>query len=201
MGMDGDRIGAKDGNMVIRVLAAALIFVGLLTLLSKKVGVGKSRLTVTREQAHFPVVTGTNLMRVEFEFPRDFEGKYNLLFIPFQQWQQREVNTWIPAAQQLEREEPSLIYYELPTIYELPALSRTFINEGMRAGIPDQTSRERTVTFYLDKETFKNALGITAEQSITVMLVDQEGNILWREGGEFAPEKLESLQGKLNELE
>ncbi len=132
-------------------------------------------------------------MREEFEFPRDFEGKYNLVIIPFQQIQQRDVNTWIPAAQELELRFDDLLYYELPTINKLPTISRTFINEGMRAGIPDQTARERTITFYLDKDVFKQALDIVSEDSIHLFLVDQEGNILWREIGLFSEIKGQSL--------
>lgn len=186
--------------MTLYMLGAAALVVGLLVWLGSRIGVGKSRLAVTQDGAHFPLVSGFNLMRTEFEFPRDFSGKYNLLFVPFQQWQQREVNTWLPAAQQLEREWQGLVYYELPTIYELPALSRTFINEGMRAGIPDQTARERTITLYLDKGRFKEALEITDENSITVLLVDSAGAIQWREKGGLSAEKLEDLRSRLAEL-
>lgn len=187
--------------MVVSILLGLILVIGLLFWLGSRIGVGRSRLAITREGVYFPVVSGYNLMRVEYEFPRDFEGEYNLLFIPFQQWQQREVNTWIPAAQQLEREMPGLVYYELPTIYELPGFSRTFINEGMRAGIPDQTARERTITLYLDKESFKEALAIQDEATITLLLVDSEGEILWREKGEFSATKLDDLQGILTDLE
>lgn len=187
--------------MILSVILAAVLISGMVFLLSARIGVGKSRLAVIREGAHFPIVSGNNLMRIEFEFPRDFEGEYNLLFVPFQQWQQREVNTWIPAAQQLELERKGLVYYELPTIYELPALSRTFINEGMRAGIPDQTARERTITLYLDKESFKKALAIDSEDAITVLLVNKQGTILWREMGAYTADKAEDLRSQLNNLE
>jgi predicted transcriptional regulator len=70
----------------------------------------------------------------------------------------------------------------------------------MRAGIPDQTSRERTITFYLDKEIFKQALDITSEESIQIFLVDKEGNILWQEEGLFNPEKNQSLVDTLSQL-
>jgi hypothetical protein len=127
------------------------------------------------------------------EFPRDFGGELNLVIVPFQQRQQQDVNTWLPAAQELERRFSNFMYYELPTIYELPTLSRTFINEGMRAGIPDTTSRERTVTLYLDKESFKNALEINSEETIYLFLVDREGEIYWRGEGLYSDQKVDSL--------
>jgi hypothetical protein len=103
------------------------------------------------------------------------------------------VDTWIPFAQEAEAVFPGFIYYELPTIYEMPVLSRTFINEGMRAGIPDQTARERTITLYLDKVNFKSALEIPNEDDIYLFLVDREGEILWRDQGAFTQAKAESL--------
>jgi len=158
-----------------------------------KIAPGQSKLQVLRDQPHFPIVSGSNLNREEFEFPRDFSGTLNLVIIPFQQQQQLIVNTWLPVLQEVEGTFPGFIYYELPTIYELPTLSRTFINEGMRAGIPDETSRQRTITLYLNKEAFKDALNIPSEDQIYLYLVNQTGDILWSEEGEFTQEKAQSL--------
>ena len=184
--------------MVIVIVFAAAVAAVLL--IGSRIAVGESRLLISKEEPHFPVVSGFNLDRQEFEFPNDFEGELNLVIVPFQQKQQLDVNTWIPAAQELERSNPGLVYYELPTIYKLPVLSRTFINEGMRAGIPDQTSRERTITFYLDKEIFKEALDISSEDRIYLFLVTRSGDILWRENGLFSESKAQDLISVLNDL-
>jgi hypothetical protein len=158
-----------------------------------KIAPTKSRLQIIKSESHFPMVSGFNLDRKEFEFPRDFGGNFNLVIIPFQQHHQQIVNTWIPTAQEIEASFPGFIYYELPTIYEMTVLSRTFLNEGMRAGIPDQTSRERTITLYLDKAKFKSALNIPNENDIYLFLVDRDGKILWRANGGYTQEKAEDL--------
>jgi len=36
--------------------------------------------------------------------PQDVQGKLNLLFIPFEQWQQMEVDSWMPLAKELEQQ-------------------------------------------------------------------------------------------------
>lgn len=131
----------------------------------------------------FPTVNGSNLQRAKLTLPQDFEGEYNLLFIAFQQWQQDEVNTWIALAESLETQFPGLVYYELPTIRALNAFSKFFINEGMRAGIPNQKSRERTITLYLDKDDFRNALSLDDESHIYILLIDHQGNEYWRSRG------------------
>lgn len=162
---------------------------------------GKSKLLLTARGPHFPVVSGYNLDRQEFEFPRDFAANYNLVIVAFQQHHQNAVNTWIPFIQEVEESHPSFLYYELPTIRSLPALSRSFINEGMRAGIPDQTARERTITLYLDKDMFTKALNISNEEEIHLFLVDKEGNILWRESGSYTEDKANDLDESLQKLE
>lgn len=187
--------------MVIALIFAGLFLTAIFVWTWSKISVRESRLAISTVGAHFPIVSGSNLMRKEFEFPGDFEGKYNLVIIPFQQIQQQDVNTWIPAAQELERSYDNLVYYELPTIYNLPSISRTLINEGMRAGIPDRTSRERTITFYLDKAVFKQALDIDSEDSIHLFLVDRQGNILWREVGLYSEQKTQSLTAILDNLQ
>jgi len=141
----------------------------------------------------FPPVTGSNLHRRKVNLPQGFEGELNLVLVAFQQWQQRVIDTWIPFCRQLEESDPRVRYYELPTIQRLNALARTFINEGMRAGIPDPLARERTVTLYLDNEGFRRALDIPGEDDIHVFLVDREGQVLWRGEGAFTPEKARSL--------
>ncbi|MFO7943047.1 MAG: hypothetical protein R6U51_01925 [Anaerolineales bacterium] len=185
----------RKKKMIIGIVVLVLIIlVGVGIWISRGVSVGESRLQVTWEDPHFPVVSGFNLERQEFEFPRDFEGELNLVILPFEMRQQEDVNTWVPTVQELERSFPGFVYYELPTIYKLPTLSRTFINESMRAGIPDQKARERTITLYLDKETFKEALGIGSEEVIHLFLVNQEGDIFWEGEGVYAEDKADDLK-------
>jgi len=147
----------------------------------------------------FPVVTSANLSRRGFTLPADFEGDVNVLLIAFQRWHQRVVDTWIPFVRHLEQAHDDVRYYELPVIQRMNVLGRTFINEGMRAGIPDRVARARTITLYVDKAAFRQALGLPHEEDIYVLLVDREGNVLWRAEGAFTPEKGESLAAVLRD--
>lgn len=145
----------------------------------------------------FPVVTGANLARRQLTLPADFEGDLNVVLIAFQQWQQSSIDTWIPFVRQLEQAHEGVRYYELPVIQRLNVLARTFINEGMRAGIPDRLARARTITLYLDKIAFRRALELPHEDDIYVLLVDRQGQVLWRAEGTFTPEKGDGLAAAL----
>ncbi|MBE0409864.1 MAG: hypothetical protein IBX69_09045 [Anaerolineales bacterium] len=137
----------------------------------------------------FPNVQGSNLMREKIHLPQDFEGKINIVLIAFQQWHQKLVDSWIPAVERLETDFSGLVYYELPTIQSMNFLAKAFINEGMRAGIPNLKPRRRTITLYLDKEPFRQALEIASEDSITVLLVDKDGEVLWSCDGSYEIDK------------
>ncbi len=147
-----------------------------------------------------PSVSGSNLLRQKVELPADLRERFNLLFIAFSQWQQMEVNSWVPFARELEQTQPGFHYYELPTIQSRNVLAQKFINGGMRAGIPDPATRERTITLYIDKPAFEQALNMPDEEHIYILLADRTGNVLWRERGEFSVEKSSSLRRLIEEI-
>ena len=131
----------------------------------------------------FPTVRGSNLEGKDFVLPGDFGGTLNLLFVAFQREQQAMVNTWLPFAKTLSERYLQVSYYELPTIERLNPLFQWFINRGMRSGIPDSTARATTITLYLDKPTFREALNIPHEDTIYVFLVNDTGQVVWRAAG------------------
>jgi hypothetical protein len=150
----------------------------------------------------FPEVTGTNLLRQKITLPHELQGNLNILLVAFLQRHQALVDSWIPSLSQLEQSYPKVLFYELPVIQKLNFLSQTFINEGMRAGIPNRDTRQKTITLYLDKPAFRNALGIPNEDTIWVLLVDRSGNVLWRTAGPYTPEKGDALGSAVqNEIE
>lgn len=142
----------------------------------------------------FPTVNGSNLLRDKLTLPQDFQGKLNLLFIPFEQWQQMEVDSWMPLAKELEQQVNDLAYYELPTIQSRNPLYQMFLNEGMRAGIPNPKTRERTITLYVDKAAFRAALEMTDEEHIYILVVDRQGKEFFRARGPYHPEGVAALR-------
>jgi hypothetical protein len=147
-----------------------------------------------------PTVSGKNLLRQKMVFPRDFAGDMNLVFIAFQRWHQNQVDSWVPFVTELASEFPTLHYYEFPTIYRMNRLSKMFLNEGMRAGIPDAGTRGRTVTLYMDKRPFRAALAIPDESEIAVILFNRQGQLLWRSSGAFSEGKGVALQTAVSSL-
>jgi hypothetical protein len=141
-----------------------------------------------------PRVKGSNLERQKMVFPDDFVGEINLVFIAFQRHHQDLIDEWAPFVDNLAQEYPSLHYYEFPTLPRGGPVYRLFLNEGMRAGIPNKATRARTITLYLDKLVFRNSLEIDDEQRMWIYLFDKAGDVLWRIDGRFSAEKGAALQ-------
>lgn len=133
-------------------------------------------------------------------FPDDFAGEINLVFIAFLRWHQDLIDEWVPFAEQLTKEYPNLHYYEFPTLPQRGIIYRTFLNEGMRAGIPNAGTRARTITLYLDKPSFRKAIDIDDEQTVWIYLFNKQGDVLWRTKGKFTEEKGKALRDFLTQL-
>lgn len=153
-------------------------------------------LTVTEDELlpRFPEVEGANLEKQDFRLPEDFEGEANLVFLAFRRPQQAEFESWLPFAKELVESHRGLRFYQLPIISIRGGMARYFINEGMRRGIPDQKAREVTITLYLEKEPFLQALDIPDEDSIYILLVGKEGRIHWRAMGSMTEESAAGLE-------
>jgi len=148
----------------------------------------------------FPTVCGSNLLRQKLTLPQDFHGRLNLVFIPFERWHQMEVDSWSALAEELEEKYESLVYYELPTLQNGGSIYKIFLNEGMRAGIPNPKTRERTITLYLDKADFRAALEMADEEHIYILVIDRQGKEFFRYRGPYSREGEAALRQELSRL-
>lgn len=159
-----------------------MAFVGIL--LTACIGSGQNTESMVSKKDQFPTMTGIDLLGDDRPVPESFEGEYNLVTVAFQREQQEQVNTWIDYAALLVKNNDKIRYYELPIIYEMSAMKRFWVNNGMRSGIPDADARDRTITVYTDRDPLMEKMEWDMD-TITTYLLDANGNILWRKDGVF----------------
>ena len=150
--------------------------------------------------SQFPIVSGLNLLGERIEFPSDFSDEYNVVVLAYTQEHQNDVYTWLPILAEAEAALPNFRYYELPTLPSYNPVFRAQIDGWMIAGIPDEDTRSRTITLYLDVDAFNQSIGIDNTQEIQILLVADDGNILWKESGAFSEEKGNSFISRLQEV-
>ena len=131
----------------------------------------------------FPSIEGKSLAGSHYRLPDDFEGEPTLVLVAFQRHQQRDIDTWIPLALELQEEHAGLRSYEVPVIPRGYRLVSWFIDGGMRAGIPDPAVRAATVTVYTDKPQFLAELGLEDDEAVQIFLLAPDGTIIWRASG------------------
>lgn len=178
------RLGAPWGRVtssIRRLLPALPLLVpatGVLPLVSPVAASSQSP-----DAVPFPRVEGRNLDDESFTLPDELPGRHRLLLVPFHQWQQGEVDTWLARLPELAGVVPGLAYYEIPTLSTGWKLMRWMIDGGMKSGIADPAARARTITVYTDRSRFMAEARIPDHDHITVALLDCEGRIVWRARG------------------
>lgn len=143
----------------------------------------------------FPTLSGTNLNDVEFVLPADLEGAPRVLILAFEREHQELVNPWLEALAEMQKENPNLRYYEIPTMDEFNMLVRWGIAEGMRSGIADEAARARTISLHLpEREAEMAKLGITDLSTIYTLVLDAKGQVVMRIKGAMDDEKRAQLK-------
>lgn len=145
----------------------------------------------------FPEVTGRNLEGRELRLPDDFESARTVVLIAFKRQQQRDVDSWLPELNARRAEDSGLEVFEIPTLSNGWSPLRWWIDGGMARGIKDQAVREVTVTLYIRKGPFKEALRIASERRIHLLLLDGDGIVRFRSEGPSTPEAVEALRRAL----
>lgn len=139
--------------------------------------------------AVFPPLQARNLNGRSLNLPAGFAGMRNIVILAFRRWHQQLVDSWFPAIEPLLATYSDLRAYEMPVIGSGYSLGRFFIDGGMAVAIPDPTVRERTLTVYTDVEKLTAALQIPSQETITILLVDLNGQIAWRSEGAYDADK------------
>jgi len=151
------------------------------------------------ESMNFPEIEASNLEGRKFKLPQDLDGKLNVIIMPFLREQQEIVDQWVFFLVDLVQKKPELQFYEIPILQARDKYFQLAVDEAMRAGIPDKSARERTITIYTDREEFLPKLKIAGLEIIQIFLLNKEGHILWRSEGEFTEQKGIELQKVINE--
>lgn len=147
----------------------------------------------------FPTYTTKDLNGSKLTLPDDFVGEVNLLFVAYERWQQASVDSWVGFAAEMEAGHPGLRYYELPVVGEANLPGRVMLDYWMRQGIPDIETRGRTLTLYVEQSQFCESLDIVDRDQIAILLLDANGDVIWRSRGPFATDTAERLEIAVNE--
>jgi len=145
----------------------------------------------------FPTVQGQSLSGETVSIPEKFKGKSTLLLVGYVQRAQFDIDRWILGVLQAEVQ---VQIVEVPTIAGmLPQMVQSFIDNGMRSGIPE-ADWGSVVTVYGDADKIIAALGNDRPQSAYAVLLDKEGRIVWTSNIGYSASQILELKKLVDSL-
>ncbi|WP_412972045.1 hypothetical protein [Glaciecola sp. MF2-115] len=135
--------------------------------------------------------SGESLEGEAVSIPSDFKGEQTLLLFGYVQDSQFDIDRWLIG---LDMTKTQVSVYEIPTIKGmLPRMFSTFIDGGMRKGIPKQLWKG-VVTVYADGDKVQRYTGNQNPNNARVMLLDENGKVLYFYDRGFSVEALNEVR-------
>jgi len=169
----------------ITLVLVALSFFGCATTYTNRDPVGEM----------FPTVSGETLEKIEVEMPKYFNGSKTILLIGYKQDSQFDIDRWLIG---LDQTKTKAKVYELPTIQGmLPRMFSTFIDNGMRKGIPKELWGG-VITIYRDGSIIQEFTGNENGNNARVLLIDENGKIIYFYDKGFSVSALNKVNALFN---
>ena len=146
-----------------------------------------------QKQAVFPPLTSFSLDKQKVSLPAGMEGQTDLLLLSFEPEQQKDVDSWMPAAQALQHASFNFRYYQLPVFGRENFLFRWWETSSMRSAQTDPETWHWIVPLFVDRQKFLHDLDIPNDKQVVALLVDRQGHVLWRSTGPMTGDKRASL--------
>jgi hypothetical protein len=141
----------------------------------------------------FPPLSGYNLNKQKVKLPDGMAGKTDLLLISFAPEQQKDVDSWLEAAQALQHTNFQFRYYELPAEGRENFIFRWWDTSSLRSTQNDPQIWPWIVPLFVDREKLMRDLEIPNTKQVVALLVDRQGHVLWRASGPMTPDKRAAL--------
>lgn len=185
------------GEIARRLLTVSVLFAVLaVILLLGTIPAGPtSPLARIEPSGAFPAVQGTTLNGERIALPDGFAGERNLVALGFSAADREAVTSW----ENVGLRRYSVAFYAVPTLGAGGLVSRFLIDNALRFAVTGEDARERTIALHLDRAAFRRVLGLSEDAGAVVLLLDGEGNELWRAEGPATDEAVNALDAALAE--
>ena len=153
-----------------------LLLIGCLGLILSGCGTTYPNRNIVGEK--FPSVRGKALSGEEVTLPDQLKGKKVIIVIGYMQDTQFDIDRWGIGFFTADLDLPPV--YEVPTIPGLlPSLFKESIDKGMRSGIPAESWKDVITVYGNDGGKIAEWTGTTVPRNCRVLLLDENGVVLW----------------------
>lgn len=145
---------------------------------------------------HIPATHGTSLTGTAVELPRALKGKVGVLVVGFSHASQGEVASWGRLLDANYAKSNDVVYFELPMLAAAPKILRGMIVKKMGSAVP-AAEKQHFVPLMEGEPAWRAAAHYDKPDDAYVLLVDDEGLVLWQIQGEASDPAWTALKKRL----
>ncbi len=147
----------------------------------------------------FPNLKAQTLAGQDIVFPNDVQGKPTVICIAFVGDAQSLIDTWAtPISAKYPNQ--TVNYYEIPMITTAWSPFSSFIDGGMRSGVPKDLHKN-VATYYGSLDAYKKDLLMPEKESCYVFVLDKKGVIRYVNEYVATAEKLDALYAVVAQID
>lgn len=147
----------------------------------------------------FPSIPVKTLSGDQKIFPDQLNKEVNIIILAFEEWAQKDVETWASFILEDYDIEDEINYYELPMMSKFYSWLSGWIDGGMKQGIAPGL-HDNVATFYGERKPYLEYLGIDDLNTCYAYLLDENGIIQWFGSGAMSNEDRRQLSLKVADL-
>ncbi len=146
-----------------------------------------------------PAVSAQRLDRMALPIPEGLPADRTLALITFRGAQSADAERWIEGLRLRDNGNP-VVWMRMPVLDDPGnAAARSAIENRLLAKYPDAGDRAQLVPIFTDRAAFIRSVGLGGTDQVHAIVVNRNGEVLARVGGEFTPDKAETLLETLRE--
>lgn len=189
-------LAARDSSSLsVRWLASA-------TALALACAIAGCSSTATRRDPtgeSFPAVVGQSLRQETVELPKAYAGGASVFLIGYEQRAQFDLDRWLMG---LIQAEVAAQIVEVPTMPGLlPSIASSWIDEGMRAGIPEEDWGAVVTLYGAAAEPVAALTGTESGQNARVLVLDRAGKVVWFDDNGYSAKKALAIASLTSQIE
>ena len=146
-----------------------------------------------------PPLRGESLTGRAAVLPQAASGRVALLMLGFTYDSRFSIETWAKRFRKDFGSTPRVTFFEVPMIGGFATLGKWFIDSGMRRGTP-KADQENVITVYGGTDAWKQRVGFHDPKAAYLILIDQNGKVVWSHAGNFEEEPYQKLSSQLVKL-
>jgi hypothetical protein len=148
----------------------------------------------------FPTISATTLSGDQIIFPDELDKDANIVILAFEEWAQKDVDTWAGFILKHYNIDEEINYYELPMMSKFYSWLSGWIDGGMKNGI-DVDLHDNVATFYGERKSYFETLGVEDLNTCYIYLIDKNGKIIFAAEGALNEKNCNEMQQKIQLLQ